>query len=80
MAQLNHRKLLLLYVLLFLSLSVCFGASSLEPQHSRRMLGAQKQEQEEPLKNKTTAKNQTKPIKHTQKSSNSDSTVTVKVD
>ena len=78
MAQLNHRKLLLFYVLLFLSLSVCFGASSLEPQHSRRMLGAQKQEQEKPLKNKTTAKNQTKPIKPTNSISSTNHTKTTK--
>ncbi|RDX86299.1 hypothetical protein CR513_32371, partial [Mucuna pruriens] len=77
MAQLmnffSHRKVLLLSLVLFLSLSVCFSAWT-EPQHDmssrRRMLGAEKQE---PLKKKNTtklikpttlsSKNQTKTIK-----------------
>ncbi|KAK7399540.1 hypothetical protein VNO78_10725 [Psophocarpus tetragonolobus] len=71
LALLNHRKVLLLSLLLLLSVSVCFSAWS-EPEHessqfsSRRILGAEKQE---PLKKKTTkptpvsSKNQTKTIK-----------------
>ncbi|CAJ1938089.1 unnamed protein product [Sphenostylis stenocarpa] len=78
MAQLNLRKVILFSGVLFLSVSICFSAF-LELQHqtthlssTRRLLGAEKEEHEKPLKKKTTTqstKNQTKLIKSTAPSS-----------
>ncbi|KAG5029695.1 hypothetical protein JHK82_013285 [Glycine max] len=80
MAQLNHREVLLFYVLLFLSVSVCFSATWLEPQHSRTMLDAEKEEQEKPLKKKTTTHSNKTNTKPTSSISSKNQTKTIKSD